>query len=245
MSNLLIVEAENDATFVKAVVKYLNDNNDNLFIDIDTQTGYKTLEFEDGDKKYKGLSETTLIKILERIKTLLQKEPIQKIGIILDQDNETKENRIKLVNDCIKDVFPEAEQITETNQLTTLTTIDEDIISIACYFINVDGQGELETLLRRIKHHDSPYADCLEDWEKCINDKEKKIKPKDFDKFWINIYLRYDTCKSKEKGKADEKCSFNTEGFKYVMENKSDIWNFKDSALDDLKVFLKLFLSAS
>ncbi|CAA6813620.1 MAG: Unknown protein [uncultured Aureispira sp.] len=37
-------------------------------------------------------------------------------------------------------------------------------VEIACHFMNVDGQGELETVLRAIKTKESPHADCLNTW---------------------------------------------------------------------------------
>ncbi|MGK7943679.1 MAG: DUF3226 domain-containing protein [Microcystaceae cyanobacterium] len=236
MSNLLIVEAENDATFIKSLVKYSNNQVDN------TDTGYMTLNFEERGKTYRGLSKDSLKERLTRVQIRLQKELIHKIGIILDKDSESKADRLKLINDCIQAVFPEAETITDTHQLKTLTTIDEEIISIACYFVNVGGQGELETLLRRIKNHESSIADCLERClVQCLEDYPREINQKNLDKTWIVNYLRYDTCRNNDKGDRDKKCSFNAEGFKYIMEHKSDIWNFEDPALDELKRFLALF----
>lgn len=244
MSNLIIVEATNDATFIKAIVKYLNDENETFYIDIDSQTGYIPLEFtdEEENKEYRGLSEFTLTKALERIKVRLSKESLQKIGIILDRDRESKENRLKLVNKCIKNAFVEAKTISDTHQLVTLTTIDTEIIQIACYFLNVDGQGELETLLRRIKHHDSSIADCLENCLKeCLKNNPKDINQKNLDKKWVDHYLRYDTCHPKEKKDANKKCSFNKEGFEYVMQHKPEIWNFNHTSLTELKTFLQSF----
>ena len=66
MSNVIIVEAENDATFIKAMVKYLNEKEDNNFmIDINDQKGYTTLK-DPEHEKYRGLSETTLTRSLQR-----------------------------------------------------------------------------------------------------------------------------------------------------------------------------------
>ena len=67
----------------------------------------------------------------------------------------------------------------------------------------------------------------------------KEIKQKDFDKFWINNYLRYDTCLKQDQKQAEKKCSMH--GFEYVMEHKKDIWDWAHPALDDLKEFFQLF----
>ncbi|MBV5279564.1 MAG: hypothetical protein J0647_11215 [Campylobacteraceae bacterium] len=101
--------------------------------------------------------------------------------------------------------------------------------------MNVDGVGELDTVLKAIKTEDSTYADCLESWKTCLEEKGKSISLKDFDKFWVNNYIRYDTCSNQDKRQAGRKC--NTE-----VGIKKDIWNFDNSILDDLKAFL-LFLS--
>jgi hypothetical protein len=110
---------------------------------------------------------------------------------------------------------------------------------LACYFTNFEGKGELETLLKAIKARKSPQADCLSSWKTCIESQGKDISDKDFDKFWVSIYLRYDTCSNQEQTQAGKKCSMS--GFKYVMEHKKDIWDWNNPALDDLKEFFTLF----
>jgi hypothetical protein len=71
-----------------------------------------------------------------------------------------------------------------------LTTVEDQITEFACYFTNVDGQGELEMILKVIKSQDSTYADCLEDWRNCLPNQGKLIRDKDFDKFWISTYMK-------------------------------------------------------
>ncbi|WP_333065526.1 MULTISPECIES: hypothetical protein [unclassified Microcoleus] len=47
---------------------------------------------------------------------------------------------------------------------------------LACYFTNVGGKGELETLLKAIKARESPHADCLGSWKNyCIENQGKQI----------------------------------------------------------------------
>ena len=67
-------------------------------------------------------------------------------------------------------------------------------------------------------------------------DKGRSIKTKDFDKFWVNIYQRYDTCSKKESTQAAKKCNFEASLDK-------DIWNFSHEVLADLKEFLSMFKS--
>ena len=242
MSNVIIVEAENDATFIKAMVKYMNEQEDNNFsINLDSQKGYTTLNDKTPNKEYRGLSETTLTRSLQRVKKRLEKEFIQKVGIIIDIDQKSQQERLDLVNKSMVNIFTEAEKMTNINQLVKIITIDQQDIKAACYFMNVNGEGNLDTVLKKIKNHESIYADCLESWKECVEAQNKKVRPQDFDKVWTNNYLRYDTCTNQEKGDANAQCSYNEEGFKYIMENKSNIWNLEHPMLEDLKTFLALF----
>ncbi|WRH66970.1 MAG: hypothetical protein RSE13_00150 [Planktothrix sp. GU0601_MAG3] len=61
------------------------------------------------------------------------------------------------------------------------------------------------------------------------------------DKFWISLYLRFDTCSRLERKQAERKCSM--KNFEYIMENKKDIWNFNHPVLNEIKNFLHLFVA--
>jgi uncharacterized protein YqgV (UPF0045/DUF77 family) len=228
VSNIVIVESKNDRIFMQAMVEKLNCDilvASPIYID-----DYKSLE---------GLSETELIKALKALKAQIEKKDIEKIGIIIDIDNFSEQDRLKFVERCIEPVF-EAETLSSTKQFIDICTDIGTKAKLACYFTNVGGKGELETLLKAIKARESPYADCLDSWRSCIEEKERnKIKQKDFDKFWISNYIRYDTCSKQHQKQAEKYCSMLR--FDYVMEHKKDIWNWDHPALEDLKEFFKLF----
>ena len=227
MSNILIVESKNDKIFMQAMVEKLNCDlqvASPIYID-----DYESLE---------GLSETELIKALKNLERKIDQKDIEKIGIIIDIDNDSEQERLELVNKCIKQVF-ESETLLSTKQFIDICTNYGTNAKLACYFTNVGGRGELETLLKVIKARESPHADCLDSWKTCLESQGKEINQKDFDKFWVSIYLRYDTCSIQEQKQAGRKCSMS--GFDYVMENKKDIWDWDNPALDDLKEFFKLF----
>lgn len=227
MSNIVIVESKNDAIFMQAMVEKLNCDiqvEPPIYID-----NYESLE---------GLSETKLIITLKALEADLQKRDIEKIGIIIDIDNDSEQERLNLVNKCIKQVF-ESETLSSTKQFIDICGDNGTKAKLACYFTNVGGKGELETLLKEIKAIQSTYADCLNSWQTCIENQGKEINQKEFDKFWVSIYLRYDTCSKQEQKQAGSKCSMS--GFDYVMKHKKDIWDWDNSALDDLKDFFKLF----
>lgn len=173
MSNILIVESENDKFFLQALV-------DELKYDIEIEEPiYIDLEYE----CLQGLSQTRMIKALKELKADIQKRDIEKIGIVIDIDNFSPEDRLAWLQECLDRVFPQSQKLANTGELIEIETILEETIQLACYFTNVDGNGELETVLKAIKSQDSPHADCLIDWKHCIEHQDRKIGDKDFDKF--------------------------------------------------------------
>jgi hypothetical protein len=227
VSNIVIVESKNDAIFMQAMVEKLN-------CDIQVEPPIYIDDYE----SLEGLSEKKLITTLKALEADLQKREIEKIGIIIDIDNDSEQERLNLVNKCIKQVF-ESETLSSTKQFIDICRDNGTKAKLACYFTNVGGKGELETLLKAIKAKDSPYADCLDSWKTCLESQGKKINQKEFDKFWISNYIRFDTCSKQEQKQAGRKCSMSE--FDYVMEHKKDIWDWDNSALDDLKEFFTLF----
>ncbi len=151
---------------------------------------------------------------LQGLKADIEKHDIQKIGIIFDADDLGIKKRTKYIKDIISSSEFE----------------DDSIFKI--YIMNIDGKGELETVLKEIANKDCTMANCLEDWKKCLLSKDKEIKQKDFDKFWVNVYQRYDRCTEKESKQAGKNCN-NEASF------KKDIYDFEHKALDKLKEFLK------
>ncbi|MEG4939601.1 DUF3226 domain-containing protein [Microcoleus sp. F4-D5] len=227
MSNIVIVESKNDAIFMKAMVEKLN-------CDIQVEPPIYIDDYE----SLEGLSETKLITTLKALEADLQKRDIEKIGIIIDIDNYSEADRLEWVNKCIQQVF-ESETLSSTKQFIDICGDNGTKAKLACYFTNFEGKGELETLLKAIKDRESPHADCLNSWKTCIESQGQQINQKGFDKFWVSIYLRYDTCSDNEQQQAGRKCTMS--GFDYVMKHKKNIWDWDNPALDDLKEFFKLF----
>jgi len=148
VSNIVIVESKNDAIFMKAMVEKLN-------CEIQIEKPIHINDYE----SLEGLSETKLINTLKDLEADLQKRDIEKIGIIIDNDSE--QERLKFVDKCIKQVF-ESETLLSTKQFIDISGDNGTNAKLACYFTNVGGKGELETLLKAIKAKNSPYADCLD-----------------------------------------------------------------------------------
>lgn len=213
MNNLIIVESKNDKFFIERLIEYSNINN----INVQSICEFECLEGIDN-----------LNKKLEEIKF----DKYDRVGIILDADKEGIDKRIEFINNALKKVSDDVELIS-INKLEKSSKLDVDFV---CYIMNVNGYGELETVLKSIKKSDSIFADCLESWRECLKNKGKNISDKDFDKFYINNYIRFDTCTKSEQKHASKKCSFKA-------AIKKDIWNLDDDILSSLKEFLKIISS--
>jgi hypothetical protein len=227
------VESKNDKVFIEALVKFMNLQNIEVETPICKIDDYECMGGLDHKKLKQALNE-----ILKRLKT----EEVKSIGIILDDDGK-KKKRLRMINNAAKDVFNIQEEFSDTGYFIEVPLeldIDDKIkINLGCYLLNVDGKGELETLLKAIKCEESVYADCLEKWRDCLESKGEKISIKEFNKLWVHNYIRWDTCSKQERKQAYRKCSI--ANFEYIMQNKSYIWNFDDKLLDGLKNFINLF----
>ncbi len=221
--NILIVESDNDKFFLEALVQKMN-----LQIDIESRPFCRIDDYEcmEGDSKPK------LIAVLNAIKNRSRKEPINAIGIIIDQDDKESITRIEQVNEAISEAFGIKECIEIIGKFVTVPVDENTNIKIGLYLQNVNGRGNLETVLKTIHKGNSTHADCLNVWKKCIEDGGHALKVSDFDKFWVQIYQRYDQCSKKERKQAGRKC--NNEA-----SMKKDIWDFNHEVLNELKDFLK------
>ncbi len=245
--NILIVESDNDQYFIEAIVKKVS--SETKFYQID-------------EYKHSSLDEKKLTTQITNSLTDTVSRNVSKIGIILDMDDSTQEKRIELINKCLKKSFSECGYLdlhgllTNTNEFITCQIDDYLSVKIACFFTNIDGKGELETILKEIKVAESIFADCLYDgWLKCVSDRGKKlggkgeqcdISDKELLKLWVDFYKRFDTLKRKDRNEENtdwrgimtgitkkDKPLSNTRG--------EDIFDLSSKKLDDIKLFLKMF----
>ena len=238
--NRLVVESKNDKAFVEAVIKHLN----NRILTVDASVDTPICRIDDFEC-LGGLNERKLTTKIEDVIDDVLKRGIKKVGVLIDIDNEGTNQRLKMVSNCLSKAMeikfgkPYDISISEANQLFDIIIDDNTSFQLACHFTNVDGKGELETVLKTIKTQESPFADCLHEWQRCLQANGKDISQKDFDKFWLSNYVRFDTCSRNDKKQSEGKCSI--QNFDYVMENKSQIFDFDNNLLEDLKRFLALF----
>jgi hypothetical protein len=238
--NTIIVESKNDKAFINALVSHLNIsdvNVDSPNISI-CEDDYVLLNGLDPNP----VKPTTLITRLKDIKSDIIKKGTLKIGIILDIDNNSYESRYATVNNAIREAFKDEYSlffgIRSTTRLYSMY-YNSHPLYFGCFFVNVDKAGNLDTLMRSIVNQNSDFADCLESWRTCVESKGHTISQKDFDKFWIANYLRFDTCTKRELKQAERNSNINI--LDDILKKKPQIFNFDSKNLSDLSDFLKLF----
>ncbi len=246
--NILIVESENDQFFIEALAK--------------TSSKTKPEVWQIDEYKHSNLDEKKLTTQIVNALTDAVKASSSKIGIILDIDESTQKERINLINKCLKSSFAELDfpemdkSLVNIKEFITCQINHNTSIKISCFFTNIDGKGELETILKDIKSKESIFADCLYDgWRNCLESKGKKIRAtgeecdisnKELLKLWVDFYKRFDTLKRRERDarNTDWKgimtgITKNGETLKCIRGN--DIFDLKSERLTDIKSFLHMF----
>ena len=226
--NLLIVESHNDKFFLERLRNAQSSESDNQKDLIKIE--YRCLDGIDNLKNE-----------LKTLKREIGKDGFTKIGIIADADKLGIEERLNLINLDLKNITSDLE-ISNPNIWYKSETLNAEF---SCHVVNIDGFGELENLLKEIKTKPSMYADCLIAWRKCLEDCFKKnnqpitdkepISDKEFFKFWVSVYGRYDCCSKKEKNRAGKNCN------EEISISEKEIWNFSHPILTDLKSYLTKF----
>ncbi len=219
--NKIIVEGKNDKAFIDYLFTLLNATVEN--------SGIVTSEIYIEPLAH-GLSKADLKKALEE--TIRKFDEIKKIGIIIDLDNETVTERIQLINNAIKDVLEQDNIIKTLNQEFVLTH-EGHSISISCFFMNVNGKGELMNVLREIKNKASEISDCT---VMCLSD-VPDTDAKELDDEWVYHYMKWDNADKNERRNAKDL------KFDILLNKKSktDIWDFNQPTLKDLKTYLSKF----
>lgn len=245
----IIVESKNDKAFLQALCKHI--------IQTEQSNDIQISEIEPNEyRQLNGLNEKALSKVIYEALDEREDSPKQQIGILLDWDYESKEDRLNLVNKAINTaiqkwlpykkatILPMSVTLVDVNTpVSVVADIDGEphTIEFVTYFTHVDNKGELDTLLKAIIPSEAAvFANSLECWKKCFEDKGKELDKKKFDKFWLAVYIRFDTCPKDDSRDAENKC--NGESLSYVFENKPHIFNWDSSLLDEIKTFLRLFI---
>jgi len=249
--NILIVESENDEFFVRALLNHM---------------GQDSVQVASIDLfKHSSLDKIKLTTQLSSALSSCQSRGISKIGVMLDLDNATLKERLDLVKTCFEEAYYEnfEEKITldleNTYQFVSVPIDNSISVQLACYFTNVDSEGELETVLKNIKTKDSVFADSLYDcWLPCVQDREKKMAKKgeqgDFNekevlKLWVDFYKRFDTLKKGDRNEVTTDwqgiwlgTTKNKKGEeKTIKARGAEIFDLNAAILNELKQFLAWF----
>jgi hypothetical protein len=222
-NNLLIVESKNDKLFIERLKQEIVPADFDIDEPVCNISEYECLG---------GLSQTALENKLRGIKRDIAKKGLEKIGILVDADNDGVQAKIELVDKAVKTI-DENLAIHSSNAWYQSEALG---VQISCHILNIDGKGALETLLKTIKSKDSSHADCLSAWKNCLTANGKVISDKSFDKFWLSVYLRYDGCSHGERKQADKKCNLEA-------SLKKNLWNFSHPCLNNLIQYLQTFNS--
>lgn len=234
---LLIVEDNNDKLIFEAIIRHIKL----------PEIEIKEIEWEFVAKENNPQKPVSLIKRLKTLRPSFSKGIYDKVGIIMDMDNSTISNMLETVNIALQYAYPNdvIKKLNSINQFITMRfeqagTNNENCfedVQFACHFVNLNGKGEIEDILKAIKKQNSPVADCVDEHLKeCLKNKNEELRDKDLVKIWINHYQRYDTL-------AKEKRNYTNTTWESVMQKRaSDLFDFDIDLieLNGLKNFLNL-----
>ena len=240
---IIIVEDNNDKFTFEAIIRHMR-LSDNLLV---RDAPYPDIDWEVVSAEKNAEQPTRLIAVFEGLRNDIRNETYDKIAIIQDIDNNSKENRLLLVNTAFEAAYPaEYQEITDTNILVPFSFI-EDVegveerltVHVACHFVGLTKngikQGEIEDILKAVKAQPSPLADCIDEHlPECMKVSAEELRDKDLVKGWINNYQRYNTLQKKERNEKATK-------WENVMGKRADIFDFNRDEVADLKE-LKDFL---
>ncbi len=228
--HIILVEGTNDKFFIISLLNFLNNSK---------STVTPILSFNE----IGGCDAKKIAIALNSNKTELRSGKVKSLGIIIDIDNNTIENKLSTINEAIKISFPDnGARLTENENSITLL-IEENEIKFSYFLMqNSEGTGNTENLLKELITTEPIAANCLDTWRSCL--KDLKISDSQFLKEWTNFYLRYDYCADKNLSKhASDNCNMQGAMNNINDTEKANAWDFtKDnSILNSLKKYLSNF----
>ncbi len=229
---LLFVEDDNDKATFTAILRHLNIDNFKI----------ENIDWKKVPKESNPNSPTQLITALQSFINEFSRKKYNKVGIIMDMDNSGLEKMLMTINTALEKAYTnhkikKLEKVNTLYSFSFLENEEEVTIQFACHFVNLNGKGEIEDILKAIKKQNSPVADCVDEHLKeCLKNKHEELRDKDLVKIWINHYQRFDTLIKKERGEA------NTSWVNVMQKRASDLFDFDRDLkeLNELKNFLNL-----
>lgn len=203
MKNIILVEGKDDVDFLNILTENIN---------------IQSFTFD----KIDGSNQELLSKKLEAIKNDFQLNPFAKLGIILDLDNYSADDRLELINTCLSLIF--GQKLSKINNFQKFQLFGLEL-DIACFFI----EPNLDVIKRKISIINPEKADCL---FKCIDD--EGINKKERDKAWVYYYMLWDVCDKKEREKRGKHVNFS-------YTSSKSAWDLESEELKSLELFLMNF----
>ena len=214
----IIVEGELDKPFIDSVLikmglKISFKNNDNEQFETDDRFEIKKSPADPNKNK-----PTTLIKALQQVANrqfFADKNPVKKVVIIRDLDENPLSDTLELVNNAIKGAYAasvsDIPEITKEQEFVTLkfkqnsndTDDDATEIQFACYIIGVyvdnngveEKQGETDDILKKMIINSPNVADYINNHlPNCLNSRNPTaiLSDKKLTKLWLYNYQRFD-----------------------------------------------------
>jgi hypothetical protein len=234
----IIVEDKNDKHTYQAIINHIKLQGDLSVSEV--EIGWEVSSAENNPKKPTGL-----IRTLKSLLNDIRSGSIERIGIVWDIDAYA-EQKLKTVSTAVSEAFGAdviVNLFSKPNEFGSVVfdsgTPEEIEVKVACYFVGVNGKGEIEDLLKAIKSQPSPLADCIDEHlPQCLKSHGiTDVNDKELVKLWINNYQRYDHLTKKDRSAT------NTAWENVMLKRGEQLFDFGKDAVPELiqlKDFLKM-----
>lgn len=234
----IIVEDNNDKHTYQAII-------DHIKLQENLSVSQVEVDWEVSSAEANPERPTGLIRTLKSLLNDIRSGSIERIGIVWDIDDDASQ-KLQTVLTAVSGAFGTdviVKPFSKPNEFGSIVfdsgTPEEIEVKVACFFVGLNGKGEIEDLLKAIKSQPSPLADCIhENLPHCLEvNGITDVNDKELVKLWINNYQRYDSLVKKERTAS------NTKWESVMMKRGIELFDFnKDevSELHALKVFLRM-----
>ncbi|WP_204104710.1 MULTISPECIES: DUF3226 domain-containing protein [Spirulina sp. CCY15215] len=233
MKNILIVEGKTDKKFLESYIDYLCKTAPEKYYFLDDIDN-------DNDNIKDATGQDKIFSVLNAQRIFINKRETKNIGILIDADNDGIDKKIEeKINPAIQKAFGTENAIQFPNQKYPITYTENDrenTFNIFCHIFNLNGKGELEDILRKIRTNKTLQSPiCLDKFVQCMGDFNIAYPEKEYKKNWVYFY-GYESLKKEQ---------LNIEEIKSKLKNNEyytpKYWDFDNPLLNELKQFLDLF----
>ena len=251
--NILIVESFNDKSFIELLLSDLNLTQNTLTEAIEIIDLHKFPDPDNPVNELRGKKNIgkRLSSLYIDLRNRTDYKDVNKVGIILDMDDDTMEQNLELVNTAIEYAFRINAGLSSESQQTMieipLDRLNEFTIEISCFFTKgLAGKGNLETILYEIRRNPDipvPYADCLALWRDCVSSSDSRIQvsPGVYQKMWADNFLRAKAYELSSKDRKSIINDFEDKKHRIIERLGKEIFDLNHAALASMRTYLSLF----